>query len=275
MLRPMRCYDRAALAALVLLSCRGEPRTRPAAAPGAIAGPAPAAEAKLSTIPPYPDTAAVPPPAELAERLAGALPAPDRAAGRRLLEDDILPWRLRALAGHPRPAVLARGVYDGLAAVLAAVDSGQRLAVLRRAALDAHVGRAGEEALALAAARYVLDHPDRRPALARWVAAEGPGASDPRAAARAAIALGLGDGAEPEAGRAAVRAEVARARRRLEVLRPSLQADRTSAEAHRLSLGHLQMALDAADTGSFATAAGPMLDMLRDAGARPAALDVH
>jgi hypothetical protein len=243
----MRCYADTlkVVLALLLVACRAESQR-----------PGPRVESEMSTsISPFPNVSSPPSIDALADYLTPALPAADRAEARRLLVQEIFPWQLRGLADHPRKLELARGVYEGVATEIGAVGPTDRLAALHGLARRAAVQSAVEEAMTLAIARYLLDHPGVAGRVARWV----------DAGVKRRIA----------AGHDALRAEVAQMRQRVDALAHEIAADPRLAEAHRLDLLHIRMSLGSAESGSFDTAAGPMLDFLREAGATPASLDVH
>jgi hypothetical protein len=191
--------------------------------------------------------------AEVAAPLAELVPAPARAEALRLLVDEVLPWELRALAPHPRPAALAQAVLDGLRAPLELAAPERRLPLLAERALHGRVQRAHAEAVDLALRRYALEHPAR--------------AGD-------AIAL-LGDPAIAGLSREATVERAAALGARLDALEREARPSATALETDRLTLLHARLAAASARSGSFAVAAGPFADLLRQLGERPRVLDVH
>ena len=119
-------------------------------------------------IPPLPPGDSPPSPQEIADLLSESLPESERAAGRALLLEQILPAKLSGLAEHPQPRGLAEVIYEDLADELRQADEGQRLAVLGAAALRAEVEALAADSLSLAIARYLIDHPTATYAAADW-----------------------------------------------------------------------------------------------------------
>lgn len=110
--------------------------------------------------------------------------------------------------------------------------------------------------LVLAIRRHVLDNPAAEGAAEPWLGALDMSWSD------------------------ADREEVTEAAGRLLEERDDLEAQVTAAdpgvaESHRIELVHTGLNLQAARTGSFATAAGMLRDYLVDAGEPPQELDIH
>jgi hypothetical protein len=196
----------------------------------------------LSLVPPTPDELAA-----IADAITAAVPEAHRAAVRGGLVAEILPWRLIA----PRDATVRRkqlaAVQEALIARLSVGDPQAALAIVR---CEAQGQRLLRTALGLATRRYLLDHPATR-APAGW--------DDTLATApldRAAL--------------------VARA---TEVQREASAALETTTgdcrEALRLDAVHARLAAGSAATGSFATAAGSLVDFLRAVGESPSVLDIH
>lgn len=186
--------------------------------------------------------------ATLAELVAKHLPEADREEGARLLAREILPLELAGVAHHPRPRRLQEVVCEQLVAELAPQPPDRRLAILRNLLLLARLGDHGRNALALAIARYLHDHPEARPAAGAWL--------------RPSVAAWV---AAPPAE---VAAEVARRTADLQALDERLR--RESPDLHStyaLELLHADLDLRAAATGSFGQAAGSLADFLREVGA--------
>lgn len=185
----------------------------------------------------------------LAHALAHGLA--DRAAAERRLAAEVLPWRLRGLADHPRPDDLSRVVYDDLVERLGAVPVAGRTQILDELVCETTSDRLVGEATSLAVARYFLDHP-------------GAAGGDPwrRDAAR-------------WQGLAAYRLATEADARGAELDRLVKTAPPACSRAIGQKAIHARMALGSARTGSFATAAGMLLDFLRSVGQQPQTLDVH
>jgi hypothetical protein len=191
---------------------------------------------------------------EIAGLLSRELPDAERAEAMRLLVEVILPWELRALGGHPRPVALAQAAYDDLEAALRSRPPADRLAALQGRALHARAAQAAGAAMDLALRRYALDHPSR--------------------AEQATSRL-----ADPAVGALAREETVARAVSLAAAIDALERQARASAprvwEAERLTLFQARLAAGSATTGSFATATGPLADVLRELGEQPSILRVH
>jgi len=193
---------------------------------------------------------------EIAALVASTLPADAQAAATATLADEILPWDLRNLAGHPNQRTLIELVYEKLARELGA----------DRAARPERLGnmlclRRGERLIrrvhGLAVARYVRDRGGKTPSGAE------PGDTDP-----AAPFLGLSD---PEFD-----AAVGQARADLKAWQDDARAAHPSClERQRVARIHDGLALDSAASGNFAAAAGALYVFLRSVGERPRQIDVH
>ncbi len=103
-------------------------------------------------------------------------------------------------------------------------------------------------ALAMAISRYAIDHPAASHAARSWL-----------------FRLGTPDLAAVSA--AQLRAEATATLDQVDQLMP--------ADEDRIELAHARLALQAARSGSFATAAGPLADFLREVGELVAELDIH
>jgi hypothetical protein len=111
-------------------------------------------------------------------------------------------------------------------------------------------------ALMLAVARYLHDHPDAATSATTWL------------------------DRDVESWRQRPTADIAdEATKRLEALegwRSRTEAsDRASWESDRTTYAHASLTLQSARSGSFETAAGSLLDFLRDVGAPADELDIH
>jgi len=187
----------------------------------------------------------------VAAAIGAGFPADARGRAAAMLRDQILPWRLRSLATHPRPRRLAEVVYEDVTERLRAVPAAGRLVALEAVAFETAAERQVGEATSLAVARYLIDHPKAcggepwRTDAARWLSLT--------AAQR-----------EAEAGV-----------RRTELDALVTAAPPACSRAIRQKVIHARMALGSARSGSFATAAGMLLDFLRSVGEQPQELDVH
>jgi hypothetical protein len=191
---------------------------------------------------------------ELAALLAASLPIADRAKGERLLTQEILPLDLAGLASHPRPRRLQEVVFDRLTATLAGQAPERRLNALRTALLSARLGDLGRQALTLAVARYLRDHPE----------AHGGGRTD------AAVTRWLA--APPTA----LETEASRLIDDLKQLGEELQKEHPDLwEDHRLGVVQAELELSSARTGSFEAATGSLADFLTAAGARFRKLEIR
>ena len=192
----------------------------------------------------------------MADRLAGSVPPSDRAEAHTLLLTEILPHELSGLPHHPKPRRLAETVYDDVADALRASGEGDRVQVLRARAVAAVVREQEVAALALAIARYLLEHPASPPAAARWV--------DPLIDAKRAL------------GVEGIKAEASRRLSELDTWEQQSQAVFPDVyRAHRRGAQHARLALQSARSGSFATASGSLHDFLVDAGEPVQQLDFH
>jgi hypothetical protein len=174
------------------------------------------------------------------------LPADQRAEARNLIEP-IVRHRLAGLASHPRPERLAQVVYDNLAAAIAEAGPDQALPRLREEALRTEVDILLQDSLALAIARYGVEHPESA-GLSRAWASHHP--------------EWLGHGA------AFYAAEAGRLQQTREgLLQRVNEAPPEIAGPLRPELLRANLNLSSAASGAFATASGPLADFLRDAGA--------
>jgi hypothetical protein len=105
-----------------------------------------------------------------------------------------------------------------------------------------------QRALALAISRYVIDHPMGAHLARSWL-----------------VRLKTPELAFLSADQ--VRSDAAATFDQVDQLVPSAE--------DRIELAHARLALEAAHSGSFATAAGSLADFLREAGEAPSALDIH
>lgn len=119
-------------------------------------------------IPPLPQSDRPPSHQEMADLLSNSLPESERAEGRALLLERILPAKLSGLGEHPKPRRLAEVVYEDLADEMREADEGQRLEALRAAALRAEVEALAADSLSLTIARYLIDHPEATSTAGDW-----------------------------------------------------------------------------------------------------------
>jgi hypothetical protein len=168
-----------------------------------------------------------------------------------LLAEQIVPWQLRGIARFEKPRRLAEVVYEDLVDELRPVPADHRIDRLETIACRTAGAKLLDEGMGLAIARWRLDHPGK------------------------VVPAPWDDTSAPWLGRTAAQLGADAATRLAEVDR--LVQDKTGdcREAMRLSLLHARMALGSAKTGSFATAAGSMIDFLHAVGESPQILDVH
>jgi hypothetical protein len=111
------------------------------------------------------------------------------------------------------------------------------------------------DALALAVARYLRDHPEAADRASNWL------------------------NSEVETWRGVSSADIeAEATARLDELerwREAVKSQSEAWEADRVTYVHAKLTLQSARSGSFETAAGSLLDFLRDVGANAEELDIH
>ena len=206
-------------------------------------------------IPVLPPGSAQPSSTELASLLERGFPAADAARARRLLLDEILPWDLRSVAGHPNARRLIELVYAGIADELRALAPAARWGRLEEMACDRAAEMLLERSVSLAVARYVRDRgAPTRPGLEGYLTP-----------ARAYLAM-------TAAQLVAAADEVATAWDRW-----TARAKRfaSCAARHRLDELHGRTALGSSRSGSFASASGPFHAFLLQAGEHPQLLDVH
>jgi hypothetical protein len=209
--------------------------------------------------PAFPSSATLPSSAELATMLARGLPERDRAAATALLVDEILPWDLRDLprdpSAAPSPRAIVHAAYDTLANQLGEVAPERRLGRLATFACLRRGSRITRRATALAVARYVADH--GRP--------------------RSNMVVGyLGEAHEQIAMTPDERtAEADRVEHDLAGFEHDAQADADCHARLRIPLIHARLALDAARSGRFEAATGPLYVFLRYAGQSPQHLEPH
>lgn len=97
---------------------------------------------------------------QVAALLVAAIPPGDRKSANNLLVNRILPVKLAGLSSHPKPDRLAAHVHKELARVLSAKPPNMRLHALQVAAIQADIQAISRDALNIAIARYLLDHPE-------------------------------------------------------------------------------------------------------------------
>ncbi len=122
---------------------------------------------------------------------------------------------------------------------------------------EAHatIGDLAEQALALAIARYLHDHPEAAGTAATWMSSD---VDAWRKRSTADIAQHASDRLED-----------------LERWRASVQSDSDAWNADRVNYVHAKLTLQSARSGSFQTAAGSLFDFLREVGASTEELDIH
>ena len=201
----------------------------------------------FAPLPPPPD---VPTATQIGGAIAAGISDAQRARATELL-GQIVPWQLRGAATFPKPRRLAEVVYENLVGELRPLAADRRVGALETIACRTTGETLLGDGMGLAISRWRLDHPGK-PVPAPWDAMSAPWVG------RTAAQLG----AEADTRLAEV-----------EQLTRGKTGD--CREAMRLSLLHARMALGSAKTGSFATAAGSMVDFLRAVGESPRILDVH
>lgn len=97
---------------------------------------------------------------QVAELLVAAIPPGDRKTATSLLVNRILPVKLAGLSSHPKPDRLASIVHKELARTLSAKPPNMRLHALQVAAIQADIQAISRDALNIAIARYLLEHPE-------------------------------------------------------------------------------------------------------------------
>ncbi|MGH2367278.1 MAG: hypothetical protein ACRDI2_03685 [Chloroflexota bacterium] len=207
-------------------------------------------------IPNLPAEAQSPAVDDLADRLVEALPEGDRAAARTLLIEQILPAELSGLADHPNPQRLAEVVYERLSEALQEADAPQRLAVLRAAAGRAALREQATGALALAIARYLLEHPEAAAAAQDWL--------DPMVEKWRSRSVGE------------LAVEASQRLKRLDHWKERTQAEQPEVwNIGRTDYAYAKLTLQSARSGSFQTATGSLYDFLTSVGAPVDELDIH
>jgi hypothetical protein len=192
----------------------------------------------------------------MADLLSQSLPQSQRAEGRALLLERILPSKLGGLAEHPKPQRLAEIVYEGLADELREADEKQRLAVLRAAALRAEADALADDSLSLVIARYLTDHPEAADAAADWKTAT-------VERWRQNPLKELQDAATERLAR-------------LDELEAQIKSEHPGLrESLRLAFLHARLNLQSARSGSFATASGSLYSFLSKLGVAVDNFDIH
>ncbi len=126
----------------------------------------------MQTVRPLPGDSSIPNRSDIADGLAAALPESDRAAGRALLIDELLPVALHDVPNAENPRALLEVHYEAIAERLRAVHPSKRLGELKKEVLRAQLLEQQVMSLALAIARFLADHPDDLPnglIVKRWV----------------------------------------------------------------------------------------------------------
>jgi hypothetical protein len=200
-----------------------------------------------SDVPGFPIGIGTPSAGKLADRLARALPEGDRDAGRRLLAERILGPRLESASRKT-----AQRAYEEAAEMLAGAAPGERMERLETLAGAAEMREHAGESIALAVARFLVDHPD----------AEAGAWEDERVRRWR------------DRGKDAIAAE---AMRRLEALESWGERARGTDlwESRRPEWLATRLTLQGAASGAFGSAAGPLADFLRDVGEPVDELELH
>lgn len=209
----------------------------------------------MADFPPLPPGEAPLTISQLARLLAAGFPDEAQAVAEATLAAEILPYDLRSVATHPRPRRLTEVVYEQLVADLGAVPRADRPARLDDVRCDRAAGHLAERAGSLAIARYVAD----------------------RGMPRGFEADGFLEPARADIGRPRdeLLAEVERTEQALATWKGDAEQRSWCWTRHRITSVHATMWLDAARSGSFDAAAGPLYDFLRAAGESPRRLDIH
>lgn len=182
----------------------------------------------------------------VAAAVVDLLPEADREEARALVAS-IIAVRLAGLATHPRPRRLAELVFERLATEVEDAGAGEATDRLRDQALLAEIEGLTQDSLALAAARFGADHEQAQSLSRAW------SEYHPDWSARDT------DFYVTESGR--LRATLTSVRDRLRDVAPEALGTTLP------DLLRVEMTLNSAETGVFATAAGSLADFLRDAGA--------
>lgn len=209
------------------------------------------------SVPPFPtdsgeDPVGVEP---LAARLAEGLGEADRSAAQSQLAT-VLSALVEEADGSPSSPDDLRTAYEDIAERLGAVTVDERPALIERETLRVRIQQLLSLSLVLAIRRHLLENPAAAPAAEPWLGSLG---------------ANWDDADRDEVEEAAVRLLEER-----NSLEERVQAEAAEvAETHRIELLHTRLNLEAARTGSFATAAGMLRDYLADAGEPPQELDIH
>lgn len=207
-------------------------------------------------IPPLPPGDRLPAPQEMADLLSQSLPLSQRAEGRAILLERILPSKLSELAEHPKPRRLVEIVYEDLADELREADEGVRLAVIRAAALSAEADALAADSLSLAIARYLKDHPEAAHAAAGWKTAT----------VQRWMEKPLYELQDAATKRLA----------RLEELEVQIKSEHLGIwESLRLAFLHARLNLQSSRSGSFGTASGSLYSFLFALGVPVDNFDIH
>ncbi len=194
----------------------------------------------FTPLPPGPGAPAID---DVASAIANGCPARDRDHARAVLVASILPWDLRGIASFADPRRLIETAYASLVLALREVPPDERLAELDAQARRRDSQHLLDRAVAVAVARWAIDHA-ATVLPPPWHAS----ADELRALDR--------DGLAGEVARQLVAVE-------------ELEAA-SSPRGRRLMRPYLPLArltLRAAETGMFVAAAGPLLVFLRQMGA--------
>lgn len=199
---------------------------------------------------PLPAPPDVPTAAQIADAIATGFPAEQRARATEMLGPIVL-WQFRSAATFPKPRRLAEVVYENLVDELRPVTADKRVDALETIACRTTGEKLLGDGMGLAIARWRLDHPGK------------------------AVPAPWDEMSAPWVGRSTVQLGAEADTRLTEIERLTKDKTGDCREAMRMSLLHARMALGSAKTGSFSTAAGSMVDFLRQVGESPRILDVH
>lgn len=207
-------------------------------------------------IPPLPQGDQPPSQQEMADLLSESLPEAERAEGRALLMERILPAKLSGLAEHPKPRRLAEVVYEDLADELREADAGMRLAVLRAAALRAEVEALAADSLSLAIARYLIDNAEAIRTAADWKTAT----------VERWMKKPFNE----------IQDEATKRLARLDELEQQIKSEHPDIwESLRIEFVHTKFNLQSARSGSFRTASGSLYSFLSALGVAVDNFDIH
>lgn len=189
--------------------------------------------------------------ADLARELVTMMPAADQREADQLLEKEIFP---NLLGDRSRPRVPGERAVHDLKETLLAVPPEERIPVLRKTAKQAEMGEQRATALSLAIARYGKEHAEAASQANEW-----------------------GDPLMPRIARLSVQQISDEATRRLAQLkqwRKAVESEYPDVwDRGRVAYLQTELTLQSARTGHYETAAGGLVDFLREVGAEVDELD--